>query len=331
MRRREWLGSAAALAGGAWPAAAPAQQAGRSYRLGWLTSNPRAGWARTDPYYVAFVERLSELGFVEGRNLAFEVRVIEGMNERLPALAAELGSLNCDVLLSTGNEARLVALKQATRDTPIVVLAFDFDPFATGHIASLARPGGRITGITHIQSELPAKRVELLKELLPNVRKMAVLADSSGSGQLASARSGARRLGVELHVLEFKRQPYDYEGAFAEAVRVKAQALLVLGSADFTPARSRIIELALQSRLPSMFHASTWAEYGGLMSYGASFADSFRRAAEQVAMIFNGKQPAEMPVEQPTQFELVVNMKTAKALGLAIPQSLLLRADRVIE
>ncbi len=331
MRRREWLGSAAAWAGVAWPAASPAQQAGRSYRLGWLTSNPRAGWARTDPYLLAFVERLRELGFVEGRNLAFEVRVIEGMNERLPALAAELGRLNCDVLLSTGNEARLVALKQATRETPIVVLAFDFDPLTTGHVASLARPGGRITGMTHIQSELPAKRVELLKELLPSARKIAVLADSSGTGQLASARAGARRLGIDLHLLEFKRQPFDYESAFAEAVRVKAQALLALGSTNFTPARGRIVELALQSRLPSMFHASTWVEYGGLMSYGASFIDTFRRAAEQVAMILNGRQPAEMPIEQPTRFELLINLKTAKTLGLAIPQSLLLRADRVIE
>ena len=246
-------------------------------------------------------------------------------------MAAELAQLNCDVLLASGPEDRVAALEQATRDTPIVVVAVDFDPLATGRIASLARPGGRITGITHLQSELPAKRVELLKDLLPSARRIAVLTDYSNTGQLASAQAGAKRLGLQLQVLKLEVQPYDYEGAIADAVRAKAQALLVLGSANFVPARPKITGLALKHRLPSMFHHSVWAEFGGLMSYGANFTDTFRRAAEQVAMIFNGKKPFDMPVEQPTRFELVVNMKTAKAIGIKIPHTIMLRADRLIE
>ena len=185
--------------------------------------------------------------------------------------------------------------------------------------------------MTHLQSELPAKRVELLKELLPSGRRIAVLADSSNTGQLAAAEAGAKRLGVELQVLEFKRAPYDYDAAFADAVRAKAQALLALGSANFVPARRQITELALKHRLPSMFHHSLWAEFGGLASYGPNFVNTFRRAAEQVGMVLNGRKPADMPVEQPTTFELVINMKTAKALGLTIPQTFLQRADQVIQ
>ena len=310
----------------AWPRVALAQQAGRTYRVGWLSLVPR-----TEPSNVAFEQRLRELGFAEGRNLAIEFRTAQGRIERLPELAADLARHNCDVLLAPETEANLAAIKQASRDTPIVMVALDYDPVATGHIASLVRPGGRITGITHIQSELSAKRVELLKELLPSARRIAVLADPTNTGQLAAAETAAKRLGLELQVLEFKRAPYDYDNAFAEAVRAKAQALLALGSANFVPARRQITELALRNRLPSMFHHSLWAEFGGLLSYGPNFVNTFRRAAEQVGMVLNGRNPAEMPVEQPTSFELVINLKTAKALGLTIPQSLLARADQVIE
>jgi putative ABC transport system substrate-binding protein len=310
----------------AWPRFALAQQAERIYRVGWLSSAQR-----TEPYARAFEERLRELGFVEGRNLVIEFRTAQGRAEKLPELAADLARQNCNVLLAPETEALLVAIKKASGDTPIVMVALDYDPVATGHIASLVRPGGRITGMTHIQSELPAKRVELLKEVLPSARRIAVLADSSNTGQLASAMAGAKRVGVELQVLEFKRAPYDYDNAFAEAVRAKAQALLALGSANFVPARRQITELALKHRLPSMFHHSLWVEFGGLMSYGPNFVNTFRRAAEQVGMVLNGRKPADMPAEQPTSFELVINLKTAKALGLTIPQSLLQRADKVIE
>ena len=308
------------------PLSAEARESGKAYRIGWLSLVPR-----TEPSNMAFEQRLRELGFAEGRNLVIEFRTAQGRIERLPELAADLARHNCDVLLAPETEANLAAIKQASRDTPIVMVALDYDPVATGHIASLVRPGGRITGITHIQSELPAKRVELLKELLPSARRIAVLADSTNTGQLAAAESAAKRLGLELQVLEFKRAPYDYDKAFAEAVRAKAQALLALGSANFVPARRQITELALRHRLPSMFHHSLWAEFGGLLSYGPNFSNTFRRAAEQVGMVLNGRKPAEMPVEQPISFELVINLKTAKALGLTIPQSLLLRADKVIE
>ena len=309
-----------------WPGFAFGQQAERTYRVGWLSSA-----SRTEPSSIAFTQRLRELGFVEGRNLVIEFRAAQGRSERLLELAADLARQNCDVFLAPETEAHLVAIKQASRDTPIVMVALDYDPVATGHIASLVHPGGRITGMTHIQSELPAKRVELLKELLPSARRIAVLADSSNTGQLAAAEAGAKRLGVELHVLEFKRVPYDYETAFAEAIRAKAQALLALGSVNFVPARRQITDLALKHRLPSMFHYSLWVEFGGLLSYGPSFVNTFRRAAEQVGMVLNGRKPAEMPVEQPTSFELVINLKTAKVLGLTIPQSLLLRADKLIQ
>lgn len=303
-----------------------AQQKGRVYRLGWLGAG-----VRSEGYAVAFVSRLRELGFVEGRNLVIEYRTTKGRFEAYPAIAAELAGLNCDVLLAPGTEAALIATKQASRDTPIVVWANDYDPVATGHIASFARPGGRITGVSLQQSELPAKRVELLKETFPSATRIAVLSDTASQGQLTVALRAARALGLEVRVLAFERQPYDYEGAFAEAARFKAVALLALGSANFVPARKQIPALALKYRVPSLHHHSGWVQAGGLLSYGPNFSRSFRRVAEQVAMIFNGRSPADMPVEQPTELELVININTARALGLELPPSILARADRVIE
>ena len=311
----------------AWPRLALAQQAERTYRVGWLSqSSPR-----TEPSNIAFEQRLRELGFAEGRNLVIEYRAAEGRIERLPELAADLARQHCDVLLAPGTEASLVAIKQASRDTPIVIVANDYDPVATGHIASLARPGGRITGVSQLQTELPAKRLELLKELLPRAKRIAVFSDTATAGQLKAVQAGAKRLGVALQVLEFKRPPYDYDSAFAESVRAKAEALLVLASAFFVPARRQVPELALKHRLPAMFGNYLWVDAGGLLSYGPSFSEFYRRAAEQVSMILKGAKPADMPVEQPSTFELVINLKTAKALGITIPQSIRVRTDRVIE
>src|SRR5262249_33208034 len=190
---------------------------------------------------------------------------------------------NCDVLLAPGTEAGLVAIEQASRDTPIVIIANDYDPVATGHIASLAHPGGRVTGVSPLQSELPAKRLELLKELVPKAKRIAVLADSATAGQLRVTEATAKRLGVRLKTHEFKRAPYDYEGAFDDFVRAKADALLALTSGLFVSARHLIPELALKHRLPSMFNNYLWAEAGGLLSYGVSFPDLYRRAADMVA------------------------------------------------
>jgi putative ABC transport system substrate-binding protein len=311
----------------ALPRFALAQPADRTYRLGWLNSAS----SRTESYQLAFEQRLRELGFAEGRNLVIEFRTAEGRIDRLPELAADLARQNCDVLVAAGPEATLAALKQASRDTPIVMVANDYDPVATGHIASLARPGGRVTGIAQLQSELPAKRLELLKEVLPKAKRVAVLSDAAAAGQLKAVRGAATELAIALHVHEFKRSPYDYEAAFAEAGRVKAEALLVLVSGLFVPARRQIPELALKHRLPSMFGNYLWAEAGGLLSYGPNFSEIYRRAADQVSRILKGAKPADIAVEQASVFELVINLKTAKGLGITIPPSFRLRADRVIE
>jgi putative ABC transport system substrate-binding protein len=309
------------------PGLALSQQSGRTYRLGWLSSAA----PRTEPYNVAFVERLRELGFAEGRNLVIEFRNASGRPERLPEMAADLARQNCDVLIAPGPERNLVALKQASRNTPIVMLAADYDPVATGHVASLARPGGRITGVTQLQTELPVKRLELMRELLPKVGRVAVLADTSTTAQLNMVWAGAKQLGLELHPHEFKQAPYDYEGAFAEFARKRAEALLALASGFFVAARRKIPELALRHRLPSMFNNHLWAETGGLLSYGPNFSHSYRRVAEMAGMILNGTKPAEIPVEQPTTFELVINLKTARTLGIAIPSAFRARAERLIE
>ncbi len=326
IRRRQFLIAtfAGALAAPRW---AWGQVAGRSYRLGWLAVND----SFKEPYSLAFVQRLGELGFVEGRNLSIERRHADNKLERLPALAAELAKLKCDAYFGGGTEAGLAALTQSSRDTPIVFVAVDFDPVATGDVASLARPGGRVTGVTALQSQLPAKRLELLKELMPAVRKVAVFANEQTSAQLSLVQGTARRLGLALHIVDFKRPPFDYEAGFADAVRAKADALFVLGSGLWVPARRKIPELALKAGLPSVFHQAQWVEVGGLMSYGFSFPSMWRRGAEMVANILRGAKAGEIPMEQPTTYELAINMKTAKALGIKIPQSILIRTDRVIE
>lgn len=299
----------------------------RTYRMCILDSSGRLD----EPYYVAFDQRLRELGFIEGRNLVVSERTSAGHIERLPELAHQLGRERCDVFVAPGNEANAVALERATTGTPIVVIAVDYDPEATHHVASLARPGGRVTGVSAVQSILPAKRLELMKELLPGLKRVAVLSDPGSLEQLDVARGAASRIGIELQVLQFKRAPYDYEAAFNEAGRGHAEALLALGSANFVPGRATITRLAREHELPSMFHHSVWADAGGLLSYGPNFSDVFRLGAEQVARVLRGANPAELSIEQPTRFELVVNLKTARAIGVAIPQSFLLRADKVIE
>ena len=315
---------AGALAAPRW---AWTQSAGRNYRLGWGAVSD----SFKEPYNLAFVQRLAELGFVEGRNLSIERRHGDNKLERMPAVSAELGKLKCDVYFGGGAEVNLATLTQASRQTPIVFIAVDFDPVATGDVLSLARPGGRVTGVTALQSELPAKRLELLKELLPGIGKVAVFANEQTAAQLALVQGTARRMGLALHVVDFKRPPFDYEAGFADASRAKADALFVLGSGLWVPARRLIPELALKARLPTVFHQAQWVEAGGLMSYGFNFTGMFRRGAEMVANILRGAKPGDIPMEQPTVYELAFNLKTAKALGITIPQSLLVRADRVIE
>lgn len=325
--RRRWLVVAGGAAALGLPLRPAAQQAGRVYRLGWLST----GASRSESYNVAFFERLRELGFSEGRNLVVEHRSADGQADRLPELARQLARLNCDIYMAPGSEVALVAMKHATRDEPIIIAANDYDPVATGHVASLARPGGRITGVYQLQEEISAKRLELIKELLPKARKIGVLADTATLRQLVLVRDAAKALGLELLVHEFKAAPYDYDAAFAAFVRGKVNAVLPLGSGLFVPARRRIPELALQHRLPGMFNNALWAEAGGLASYGVDFPAAYRRAADMMAQVLNGARPASLPVQQATVIEMVVNLRTARALGVVLPQGIVLRANRVIE
>lgn len=284
MKRRLALGAAAATTLMPW---AQAQQPGRTFKLGWLPS----GVGRMEAYNQAFIERLRELGFAEGRNLVVTYLSAEGRADRLPELAAELVRQRCDLYLAPGPEAALVAIKQATRDEPIIIMANDYDPVSTGHVVSLGRPGGRITGVYQLQEELSAKRLELLKELLPKARRIAVLADSASQRQLALVRRATKPMGLNLVVHEFTQAPCDFEAAFAGFARAKVDAVLVLGSAFFAPARRKLPELALQQRLPGMFNNALWVEAGGLMSYGVDFSAAYRRAAEMAAAVLKGARP----------------------------------------
>ena len=309
------------------PRIASAQTTGRTYHLGWLASADLF----KEPHYLAFVQRLTELGLVEGRNLSIERRQGDNNLAKLPALATELATLRCDVFFGGGIEANLAALVNASRDIPIVFVAVDFDPVAAGYVARLARPGGRVTGITALQSLLPAKRLEILKDMLPTAGKVAVFTNAEASGQLSVAEAAARRLGFSLHIVDFKRPPFDYEAGFADAVRAKVDAVFVLGSGLWVPGRRKIIDLALKARLPTVFHQFDWVGAGGLVSYGFNFPTLWRRGAEMAASILRGGKPSEIPMEQPTTYELAINLKTAKALRITIPDIVMVRATRVIE
>lgn len=324
--RRTFVALTAALAVPQW---ARGQADQRVHRLGWLSATELQ---RKEPYGLAFVRRLRELGFLDGGNLTIEYRHTDGKIEMLPSAAAELARLNVDIFFGAGPEASLAALKQVGGDKPVVFVAIDFDPIATGHVVNPARPGGRLTGVTAVQSVLPGKRLELVRELLPATRKVAVLGNDQTTGQLAVVEEAAKRLALELHVINLKRLPFDYERAIADAVRAKSEVLFVLGSALFlTPGRRLIPELALNARLPSVFHHAQWVEAGGLMSYGFNFPQLWRSAADMVAKIMRGTKAGDIPMEQPTTYELAVNARTAKALGIRIPESIRIRVDRVID
>lgn len=285
---------------------------------------------RSAPWFEAFVKRLNELGYVEGQNLIIEFRNAEGKLDQLPDLAAELVRLRVDVIVA-GAARAIQAAKQATSTIPIVMAAVGHDPIALGFVASLARPGGNVTGVSALQPELTAKRLELLKEAVPKVSRIAVLWDTPASDQLRTAEGAARTLGIELQPLELRNPPYDFESAFRIAASGRAGALLVLLSPILARERGRIAELAVKHRLPAISALPEFAEAGGLMTYAANVVEMHRHAAIYVDRILKGARPADLPVEQPTRFEFVINLKTAKALGLTLPQSLFIRADRVIE
>ncbi len=307
---------------------AEGQEPRKVARVGFLDDVSPRGVA----WLVAFERRLAELGYVEGRNLVIEFRSGGGHVDRLPDLAAELVRLKPDVIAHLGGPEGARALKQATSTIPVVFSAIEWDPVAAGVIVSLARPATNLTGVSALAVELAAKRLELLKEVVPRARRVAVLWHRPrAADQFRILQEAAQILKFEVVSLEVGVPPHDLEGAFKAAGREHADAVLVLGSPAFFPERKRLAELALRHRLPASFQRPAYAEAGGLMSYGPDIDDIMRRAADYTDRILKGAVPAELPVEQPSRFELVVNAKTAKALGLTIPRSLLLQADRAIE
>jgi putative tryptophan/tyrosine transport system substrate-binding protein len=331
MNRRKFI----ALVGGAvaWPMGVRAQQQpGMVHRIGYLSTgsaNPRLANPRL---LEAFRQGLRELGWVEGQNILVEYRFAEGQSDRLPGLADELVRLKVDVIAASPTPAALAA-KNATETIPIVGISFD-NPVEHGLVASLARPGGNITGLSYsVGPEIFGKDLELLRELIPEIRHVAVLSNSAGPNHalmISNVQTAARSLGVELLLLE-ARGPDEFDGAFAAIAKERVGALFVFGDPMFGVHRARLADLAAQNRLPTMYTNRPHVEAGGLLCYGPSFSDLWRRAASYVDKILKGAKPADLPVEQPTKFELVINLKTAKVLGLAIPPSLLARADEVIE
>jgi putative ABC transport system substrate-binding protein len=321
MERRTFFG---VVAGGllAAPLAARAQQATRIYRIGFLGDVP----SFLDE---AFRQGLRELGYFEGQNIVIERRSSEWKYERLPGLAADLVRLNVDVIVAA-SPAATKAAKQATSTIPIV-FTVSGDPVADDFVASLARPGGNITGLATIGPELVGKQLEMLKGVAPKVSRVAVLQNpNTHRGVLRQAEGAARGLGVQLHSLE-ARTPSEIETAFAAMRSQRVDGILVLRDAVFRAQRTQITALAAKNRLPAVYGLREEAEAGGLIAYGASVPQLYRRAATYVDKILKGANPANLPIEQPTKFELVINLKTARALGLTIPPSLLQRADQVIE
>ncbi len=309
------------------PLAADAQLAGKVWRIGVL----RPGLP-SDPMVSAFREGLRELGYIEGRNILIEERYAQGKLDRLPDLAAELVALKVDVIV-TGTEIAIRAAAHATSSIPIVFGATG-DPVSAGLVASFARPGGNITGGSMLAPELSAKRLQILKEAIPHVRRsVAVMWNPGYPGmerRFSEVEVAATKIGVSVRSLQV-REPNDFESVFATIRRERPDALLLLADPLTGENRRRIVDFAAAMRMPAIYESRDYVDAGGLMSYGPNFLAMYRRAALYVDKILRGAKPADLPVEQPTKFELVINLKTAKALGLTIPQSVLIRADEVIQ
>jgi putative ABC transport system substrate-binding protein len=328
LRRREFI----TLLGGAvldWPLGASAQQTGRIARVGVLgpdLSNPVTG-----PGYQVFLSELRKLGFTEGQNLVMEYRrTDEGLQKAFTG-ANEIIAAKADVLVANGPEIALQAATAARPAVPVVMLANNYDPFARGYVKSLAQPGGNVTGLFYRQPELAVKQLELLVEAFPERTRVAVLSDSASPDQLSAIEGAVQSMRLSLRSLKLENPPYDFDAAFRTVVQGEAQMLHILSSPLFTPQSALIAELAIRNRLPTMFIFRHYVEAGGLMSYGVDTKPMWRRAASYVAKILRGAQPSDLPVEQAANFEFAVNLKTAKAIGVTLPTSILLRADEVIE
>jgi putative ABC transport system substrate-binding protein len=317
------LGGAAAT----WPLAARAQQAAKLPTIGFLVAGTPSSHGQ---WVAAFVQRLRELGWIEGRTITIEYRWAEGRSERFAEIAAEFVRRKVDVIVTSATEA-VVAAKQATSVIPIVIAAAG-DPVGTGLVASLARPGGNVTGLSIQQTDVAAKRLELLREIVPGLRRLAILGNVSGPAvvlDMREAEAVARTLGMEVITSEIRRGE-DIAPAFA-ALKGRAEALYLPIDPLVNTHRFRINTLALAARLPTVHTSREWVEVGGLMSYGANVPDLFRRAANYVDKILRGAKPGDIPVEQPSKFDLIINLTTARALDLELPPTLLARADEVIE
>jgi putative tryptophan/tyrosine transport system substrate-binding protein len=301
-----------------------AQQLEKAPRIGYIAS---AGPDAAGTNRGAFQQGLRDLGYIEGKNIVIEFRYLEGMLNRVPTVVAELVRLKVDVLVAISPLAIRIA-KETTKTVPIVMVTTT-DPVATGLIDSLARPGGNVTGITRLTRELSGKRLELLKEALPQISRVGVLWNAN-VGDVNDYESAAAVLKIQIQPLEVKGSNPDFERVFREAIKKRVSALIALRTGVLLSHQRQIAGMAIQNRLPSMFEGSQSVEAGGLMSYSASEAESFRRAAVYVDKILKGAKPADLPVEQPTKFEFVINLKTAKQIGLTIPPNVLARADKVI-
>jgi len=329
MKRREFITliGGAAAASIAWPLAAIAQQSGKLRTIGFLGPNTRSG---ASDWVAALAQRLRELGWIEGRTVTIEYRWAEGREERLAEIAAEFVRLKVDVIVTSGTPA-VMASKQATSVIPIV-FATAGDPVGSGLVASLARPGGNVTGLATLVADLAGKRLELLREIVPGLGRLAIMGNASNPFtvlELDEVQAAAGTLGLEVVTLEIRRAQ-DIAPAF-EALKSRADALYVCTDALANTNRIRISTSALGVRLPTMHGSRDYVEAGGLMSYGPNYPDLFRRSADYVDKILHGAKPGDIPVEQPTKYELVLNLTTAKALGLTLSPTLLARADEVIE
>ena len=324
MRRREFIATLGGAA--AWPLMARAQQTSKLPTVGLLGAGTRSGWS---DWVAAFMQRLRELGWIEGRTFAMEARWAEGRPERYTEIAAEFVRLKVDVIVTVGSA--VVAAKQATSVIPIVFAAA-VDPLATGLVTTLARPGGNVTGLSMQSADFAGKRLELLREVLPDLRRLAVIGNGNYPAavlEMGEVQAAGRTLGIDVDKFEIGRAE-DIAPAF-EAFKSGSQALYLCADALLNAYQNRINILALGARLPTIYPSRNFLESGGLISYGVNNADLFRRAADYVDKILRGAKPSELPVEQPTKFELVFNLTTAKALGLEIPSTLLARANEVIE
>jgi len=323
MRRREFIALLGATT--AWPAATRAQQT-RTLRLGIVAVTPRTG-----PLWVAFEKRLRELDYVDGQNLKIEYIHVSLQDETIDAAVTKLVRGGIDIIITGGNEFIAKAAWAATKVIPIVIVAIDYDPLALGYIASIARPGGNLTGLFAEQIDLASKRLQLMKEVVPRSRKMVVFWDRASAGQWQAAQTTAKTLELELAGIELRDEPYDYERALSDAPAEHRGAMIAMSSPIFFNDRKRLAEFTFRRGLPSMFSQREFVELGAMLSYGPNLVTLFERAADYVDRIAKGVKPADLPVEQPTKFELIFNLKTARAFGLDVPTSLLLRADEVFE